>query len=128
VIAAATRYAKKGHLARAVLEARPFQSEEVVESDGKGSAYFAGFDAGLDGGWWLMSCEAISGDIITTGEVVRRVIQEPPRWGAPIGGAGGWTVPGAGELRCNWAMDRKWEAEAGRGTSERCTGMEVEKR
>jgi glycerol kinase len=109
VIAGLTRYANKGHLARAVLEATAFQTREVVEAMEK-DAHIALASLRVDGGMvaneLLMQFQA---DILNR-EVVRPVIQETTALGAAY--AAGLAVdffPGLEKLRANWAMDRKWE-------------------
>src|SRR6202140_1860764 len=117
VIAGLTRYANKGHLARAVLEATAFQTREVVEAmekDAHISLASLRVDGGMVGNELLMQFQA---DILNR-EVVRPVIQETTALGAAY--AAGLAVdffPGLDELRANWAMDRTWKAnldEAGR--------------
>ncbi len=117
VIAGLTRYANKGHLARAVLEATAFQTREVVEAMEK-DAHIALASVRVDGGMvvneLLMQFQA---DILNR-EVVRPVIQETTALGAAY--AAGLAVDffsGLDELRANWAMDRTWKPnldEAGR--------------
>jgi glycerol kinase len=109
VIAGLTRYANKGHLARAVLEATAFQTREVVEAMEK-DAHISLASLRVDGGMvvneLLMQFQA---DILNR-EVVRPVIQETTALGAAY--AAGLAVdffPGLEQLRANWAMDRKWE-------------------
>ncbi len=109
VIAGLTRYANKGHLARAVLEATAFQTREVVEAMEK-DAHIALASLRVDGGMvaneLLMQFQA---DILNR-EVVRPVIQETTALGAAY--AAGLAVDffsGLEELRANWAMDRKWK-------------------
>jgi glycerol kinase len=109
VIAGLTRYANKGHLARAVLEATAFQTREVVEAMEK-DAHIALASLRVDGGMvaneLLMQFQA---DILNR-EVVRPVIQETTALGAAY--AAGLAVdffPGLEQLRANWAMDRKWK-------------------
>jgi len=118
VIAGLTRYASKGHLARAVLEATAFQSREVVEAMEK--------DAGIsleslrvDGGMvvndLLMQFQA---DILNR-EVVRPVIQETTALGAAY--AAGLAVKffsGLDELRAKWAVDRTWKPKMDEGGRE----------
>jgi glycerol kinase len=118
VIAGLTRYANKGHLARAVLEATAFQSREVVEAMEK--------DAGIsleslrvDGGMvvndLLMQFQA---DILNR-EVVRPVIQETTALGAAY--AAGLAVgffSGLDELRAKWAVDRTWKPSMGEAQRE----------
>jgi glycerol kinase len=117
VIAGLTRYANKGHLARAVLEATAFQTREVVEAMEK-DAHISLASLRVDGGMvaneLLMQFQA---DILNR-EVVRPVIQETTALGAAY--AAGLAVgffPGLEQLRANWKMDRKWEP-----------GMEEERR
>src|SRR2546428_4701753 len=109
VIAGLTRYANKGHLARAVLEATAFQTREVVEAMEKDCG--AGLEVlRVDGGMvvnqLLMQFQA---DILNR-EVVRPVIQETTALGAAY--AAGLAVgffSGLEELRANWAVDRTWK-------------------
>jgi glycerol kinase len=108
VIAGLTRYANKGHLARAVLEATAFQTREVVEAMEKDSG-IALSSLRVDGGMvvneLLMQFQA---DILNR-EVVRPVIQETTALGAAY--AAGLAVKffsGLDELRANWAVDQTW--------------------
>jgi glycerol kinase len=119
VIAGLTRYATKGHLARAVLEATAFQTREIVEAMEK-DAHFSLASLRVDGGMvvneLLMQFQA---DILNR-EVVRPVIQETTALGAAY--AAGLAVdffPGLEQLRANWAMDRKWEPKMEEGQRER---------
>jgi glycerol kinase len=109
VIAGLTRYANKGHLARAVLEATAFQTREVVEAMEK-DAHISLASVRVDGGMvaneLLMQFQA---DILNR-EVVRPVILETTALGAAY--AAGLAVDffsGLDELRANWAMDRTWK-------------------
>jgi len=117
VIAGLTRYANKGHLARAVLEATAFQTREVVEAMEKDSGIglkSLRVDGGMVGNELLMQFQA---DILRR-EVVRPMIQETTALGAAY--AAGLAVgffAGLEELSANWAMDRTWKA-----------GMEEERR
>ena len=119
MIAGLTRYANKGHLARAVLEATAFQTREVVEAMEK-DAHISLASLRVDGGMvaneLLMQFQA---DILNR-QVVRPVIQETTALGAAY--AAGLAVgffPGLEELRANWAMDRKWEPRMQEGQRER---------
>ncbi len=109
VIAGLTRYANKGHLARAVLEATAFQTREVAEAMEKDSQIsFASLrvDGGMVANELLMQFQA---DILNR-EVVRPVIQETTALGAAY--AAGLAVKffsGLEELRANWAVDRTWK-------------------
>jgi glycerol kinase len=109
VIAGLTRYANKGHLARAVLEATAFQTREVVEAMEKDSQIgleSLRVDGGMVGNELLMQFQA---DIMNR-EVVRPMIQETTALGAAY--AAGLAVnffSGMDELRANWAVDRTWK-------------------
>jgi glycerol kinase len=109
VIAGLTRYANKGHLARAVLEATAYQTREVVEAmekDSQISLASLRVDGGMVANELLMQFQA---DILNR-EVVRPVIQETTALGAAY--AAGLAVKffsGLEELRANWAVDRTWE-------------------
>jgi glycerol kinase len=109
VIAGLTRYANKGHLARAVLEATAFQTREVVEAMEKDSQIpleSLRVDGGMITNDLLMQFQA---DILNR-EVVRPVIQETTALGAAY--AAGLAVgffSGLEELRANWAVDRTWK-------------------
>ena len=109
VIAGLTRYANKGHLARAVLEATAFQTWEVVEAMEKDSGIALKslrVDGGMVGNELLMQFQA---DILQR-DVVRPVIQETTALGAAY--AAGLAVgfySGIDELRANWAADQTWK-------------------
>jgi len=119
VIAGLTRYANKGHLARAVLEATAYQTRDVVEAMEK--------DAGIelksvrvDGGMvvneLLMQFQA---DILNR-EVVRPVVQETTALGAAY--AAGLAVgfySDVEELRAKWKSDRIWKPEMGQADRDR---------
>jgi glycerol kinase len=111
VIAGLTRYANKGHLARAVLEATAFQTREVVEAMEKDSQIALEslrVDGGMVSNELLMQFQA---DILNR-EVVRPVIQETTALGAAY--AAGLAVnffPGLDELRAKWAVDRTWKPQ-----------------
>jgi len=113
VIAGLTRYANKGHLARAVLEATAFQSREVVEAmekDSHISLESLRVDGGMVGNDLLMQFQA---DILDR-EVVRPAIPETTALGA--GYAAGLAVKffsGLEELRANWSVDHTWKPRLG---------------
>jgi glycerol kinase len=110
VILGLTRYANKGHLARAVLEATAFQTREVVEameSDSGIRLKSLRVDGGMVGNELLMQFQA---DILRR-DVVRPLIQQTTALGAAY--AAGLAVgffSGLEELRANWAVDRTWKA------------------
>jgi glycerol kinase len=109
VIAGLTRYANKGHLARAVLEATAYQTREVVEAmeaDAGISLAHLRVDGGMVVDELLMQFQA---DILRR-EVLRPVIQETTALGAAY--AAGLAVKffsGFAELRANWAVARTWK-------------------
>jgi glycerol kinase len=123
VIAGLTRYANKGHLARAVLEATAFQSREVVEAMEKDSHIALEslrVDGGMVGNELLMQFQA---DILNR-DVVRPVIQETTALGAAY--AAGLAVgyfSGLDELRKNWAVDRTWKPKCGQEKREELYGL-----
>jgi glycerol kinase len=109
VIAGLTRFANKGHIARAVLEASAFQTREVIEAMEKDSQIpleSLRVDGGMVANELLMQFQA---DILNR-EVVRPVIQETTALGAAY--AAGLAVrffTGLEELHAKWAVDRTWK-------------------
>lgn len=109
VITGLTRYANKGHLARAVLEATAFQTREVVEAmqaDSKVALNVLRTDGGMVGNDLLMQFQA---DLLNR-PVVRPVIRETTALGACY--AAGLAVgffTGIEELRSQWAVDYTWK-------------------
>lgn len=119
VIAGLTRFANKGHLARAVLEATAFQTREVVEAmekDSHISLESLRVDGGMVGNDLLMQFQA---DILNR-DVVRPVIQETTALGAAY--AAGLAVnffSGLDELRTNRAVDHVWKPRLNEAERER---------
>jgi glycerol kinase len=118
VIAGLTRYANKGHLARAVLEATAYQTREVVEAMEEDSGIPLA-NLRVDGGMvvdeLLMQFQA---DILHR-EVLRPMIRETTALGAAY--AAGLAVKfftGLEELRANWAVDRVWKPAVDEATRE----------
>ncbi len=113
VIAGLTRYANKGHLARAVLEATAFQTREVVEAmekDAKTQLTTLRVDGGMVGNEMLMQLQS---DMLNR-EVVRPKVAETTALGAAY--AAGLAVgffKGTDELRSNWQVDRTWKPALG---------------
>ena len=108
VIAGLTRFAGKGHLARAALEATAFQSREVVEAmekDSKIKLLTLRTDGGMVKNDLLMQFQA---DILNI-PVVRPVMQETTALGAAY--AAGLAVgyyQDLEDLKSNWAIDYTW--------------------
>src|SRR6266481_1311445 len=119
VVAGLTRYANKGHLARAVLEATAYQTREVVEAmekDARISLASLRVDGGMVGNELLMQFQA---DILNR-EVVRPVVQETTALGAAY--AAGLAVgfySGIDELRSKWKTDRVWKPKMAEGEKAR---------
>jgi glycerol kinase len=119
VITGMTRYANKGHLARAVLEATAFQTREVLEAMEKDSQIqlkVLRTDGGMVEDDLLMQFQA---DILNL-PVVRPVIKETTALGAAY--AAGLAVgffEGVDDLRANWAVDRTWNPNMDQATRER---------
>jgi glycerol kinase len=109
VIAGLTRFANRGHIARATLEASAFQTREVIEAmekDAQIPLASLRVDGGMVANELLMQFQA---DILNR-EVVRPVIQETTALGAAY--AAGLAVKffaGLDELRAKWAVDRTWK-------------------
>jgi len=109
VIAGLTRYANKGHLARAVLEATAFQTREVVEAmekDAKIRLVSLRVDGGMVANELLMQFQS---DILDR-EVVRPMVPETTALGAAY--AAGLAVgfyKGTDELLANWKADKTWK-------------------
>lgn len=108
VIAGLTRYANKGHLARAVLEATAFQTREVLDAMEQDSGIRLAslrVDGGMVGNDLLMQFQA---DILDR-PVVRPVIRETTALGAAYAaGLATGFFENLEDLRANWAVDRTW--------------------
>lgn len=111
VIVGLTRYANKGHFARAALEATAFQTREVVEAMERDSGIMLDVlrsDGGMVEDELLMQFQA---DILNR-PAVRPVVKETTALGASY--AAGLAVgffQGTDELRSNWAVDRSWQPQ-----------------
>jgi len=108
VIAGLTRFANKGHLARAVLEATAFQTREVLEAMEKDSGIALDSlrtDGGMVGNNLLMQMQAN----ILDRPVVRPIIRETTALGAAYAaGLGVGFYRDEDELSANWAVDHTW--------------------
>lgn len=113
VIAGLTRYANKGHLARAVLESTAYQTREVVEAmekDAKISLSSLRVDGGMVANETLMQFQS---DILHR-EVIRPMVPETTALGASY--AAGLAVgyyKNEEELRSQWKADRTWKPALG---------------
>lgn len=109
VIAGLTRYANKGHLARAALEATAYQTREVLQAmhqDSGIALHSLKVDGGMVHNELLMQFQA---DILNV-PVVRPKIAETTSLGAAYAAGlavGFWTD--LDDLRANWSEDRSWK-------------------
>ena len=119
VITGLTRYANKGHLARAILEASAFQTREVLEAMENDSGIelkSLRTDGGMVDNDLLMQFQA---DIINL-PVVRPAVKETTALGAAY--AAGLAVgyySSLDDLRANWSADRTWQPQMDKATRER---------
>jgi glycerol kinase len=103
-----TRYANKGHLARAALEATAFQTREVLDAvtaDSGVRLTELRVDGGMTVNETLMQFQA---DVLGV-DVVRPVVAETTALGAAYAAGlavGFWS--GLDELRANWRESRRW--------------------
>jgi len=115
VIAGLTRYVNAGHIARATLEATAFQSREVVDAMNNDSGVdleSVKVDGGMVQNDLLMQFQA---DILGV-PVIRPQVAETTSLGAAYAAGlatGLW--PEQGELRQNWAEDKRWEPQMDAG-------------
>ena len=118
VIAGLTRFANKGHMARAVLEATAFQTREVLEAmekDSKIKLKVLKTDGGMVGNELLMQFQS---DLLNL-PVVRPVMRETTALGAAY--AAGLAVgyyKDANDLLANWEVDRTWTPNMDESTRE----------
>jgi glycerol kinase len=109
VIAGLTRYANKGHIARAVVEATAFQTREVVEAmekDSKIKLDVLRTDGGMIENDLLMQFQS---DILAK-PVIRPVMKETTALGAAY--AAGLAVgffKDVSDLCANWSVDKTWK-------------------
>lgn len=112
-----TRYVKKGHIARASLEATAFQTREVLDamnSDSGVPLKALKVDGGMVVNDMLMQFQA---DVLDV-PVVRPKVAETTALGAAY--AAGLAVgfwKNTDEMRANWGMDKTWEPTPGSNAS-----------
>jgi glycerol kinase len=119
VIAGLTRYANRGHLARAALEATAYQTREVLDAMEKDSSVkLTGLK--VDGGMvfieLLMQFQA---DMLGV-PVIRSSVAETTALGAAYAAGlavGFWSSLDA--LRANWGQDREWQPRMDSATRDR---------
>jgi glycerol kinase len=113
IIAGLTRYANKGHIARAALEATAYQTREVLEAMAKDSGIDIKelrTDGGMVRNDLLMQFQA---DILDV-PVVRPKVTETTALGAAYAAGlatGYWNSPD--DLIANWGVDHRWHPNMG---------------
>jgi glycerol kinase len=111
VIVGLTRYANKGHIARAALEATAFQTREVLDAV-RADSDVPIDDLKVDGG--MVANEALmqfQADILGV-PVVRPAVAETTALGAAYAAGLATGVWGSlDDLRANWQEDRRWEPQ-----------------
>jgi glycerol kinase len=108
VIAGLTRYANKGHLARAALEATAFQTREVVEAmekDCGASLTILRADGGMVENSLLMQFQA---DILDRPVVTPRIKETTALGAAYAAGLAVGFFKNISELCSKWIADREW--------------------
>jgi glycerol kinase len=122
VIAGLTRYANRGHLARAALEATAFQTRDVVEAMERDCGIrLAGLrtDGGMVVNELLMQFQA---DILDRPVVRPRVTETTALGAAYAAGLAVGFFRDLDELRSNWAVDREWRPRMAPEQRERLYG------
>lgn len=108
VIVGLTRYANKGHLARAVLEATAFQTREVLEAMEKDSGIALDVlrvDGGMVANDLLMQFQS---DLVNRPVVRPRVMETTALGAAYAAGLAVDFFKDIEELRARWAVDQSW--------------------
>ena len=123
VIAGLTRFAGRGHLARAVLEATAFQCREVGDAMATDSGVIMTclkVDGGMVRNELLMQFQA---DILDLPVVRPRIVETTVLGAAYAAGlaVGFWS--GLDELRANWVEERRWFPHMSRAERERTYGQ-----
>jgi glycerol kinase len=109
IVAGLTRYANRGHLARAALEATAFQTHDVLTAmtqDSKIALAELRVDGGMVGNELLMQFQA---DILGVRVVRPRVVETTALGAAYAAGLAVGYWADEDELRSHWAVDRHWD-------------------
>jgi glycerol kinase len=126
VIVGLTRYANRGHLARAALEATAYQTREVLEAMRRDAPFELGalkVDGGMVRNELLMQFQA---DVLGV-PVVRPRVAETTSLGAAYAAGlavGFWGSPT--ELRAHWVEERRWEPRLAPSERDRLYGRWLE--
>ncbi len=108
VVAGLTRYANKGHIARAALEAAAYQTRDVIEAmekDSKISIKEMRCDGGMVANDLLMQFQA---DILDVPVVRPKIIETTALGAAYAAGLAADYWKSTAELVDNWAVDHRW--------------------
>ncbi|MBV1704435.1 MAG: glycerol kinase GlpK [Hyphomicrobiales bacterium] len=119
IVAGLTRFANKGHLARAALEATAYQTREVLDAMAKDSGVGVAqlrVDGGMVVNELLMQFQA---DLLGVPVVRPKVIETTALGAAYAAGlaTGHWTS--ARDISDNWGVDRRWEPHMDAATRDR---------
>jgi glycerol kinase len=108
IIAGLTRYANRGHIARAALEATAYQTRDVLDAmtkDSKITTAELRVDGGMVANELLMQFQA---DILGSAVVRPRVTETTALGAAYAAGLATGYWSGEDDLRNNWAIDHRW--------------------
>jgi glycerol kinase len=111
VIAGLTRFANKGHIARAALEATAFQTREVLDAmvkDSKVQIKELRTDGGMVVNDLLMQFQA---DILTVPVVRPKVIETTALGAAYAAGLATRYWKSTDDIRANWGVDKRWHPQ-----------------
>jgi glycerol kinase len=115
IICGLTRYANRGHIARAALEATAFQTREIITAMSADSGVpirELRVDGGMVVNELLMQFQA---DLLDVAVVRPRVIETTALGAAYAAGlaVGYWSSPG--DISDNWAVGHRWHPQMGEG-------------
>jgi len=119
VIAGLTRYANKGHIARAALESVAYQTRDVIdamERDAGSKITALKVDGGMTANETFLQFQA---DVLGT-RVLRPVVAETTALGAAYAAGlalGFWKDKA--QLQAQWSIDKRWEPHVDHDTRER---------
>jgi glycerol kinase len=119
IIAGLTRYATKGHLARAALEATAFQTREVLDAMNRDSGVDLAslkVDGGMVVNELLMQFQA---DQLGVPVIRPRVAETTALGSAYAAGLAVGFWDGPDDLRANWGLGREWTPEIAGGERDR---------
>ncbi len=114
IIAGLTRFADKGHLARAVLEACAYQTKDIAKAMNKDSGVVLKHlkvDGGMVLNELLMQFQA---DILNVPIIRPKVIETTALGAAYAAGLATGFWSSTDELKANWAEDKQWQPDMDR--------------